>query len=213
MCPTITSLVAGSTLGAGNFSWMYPQWLCDSASLSRHAVQFSMLRMHRTLCSSRCSSFSRNSNKEVPFKLCPLSTTLLLDNLKQNEISYAFLFWRTKVFFKNMEKLKIRIITSQASFSKSFGVVLHRKFLTFFLLNLCNWLFDLSNTLIGNCIMGVRSLWVHFPIVNLSIYNRVHSSHDVICALATPFCCTIAVIITMTVVYLSILLAATNRTS
>ena len=85
LCPTMTSRVAGCTFGAGNFSWMYPQWLCARASLSRHAVQFSMLRMQRTLC-SRCSSFSRNSNNEVPFKLCPLSTTLRLDNLKQTII-------------------------------------------------------------------------------------------------------------------------------
>ena len=82
LCPTITSLVAGFTFGAGKFACMYPQWLCESASFSRHAVQFSIFMMHRTLC-SRWVSSCRNSFNDVPFKLRPLSTTVRFDNLKQ----------------------------------------------------------------------------------------------------------------------------------
>jgi hypothetical protein len=56
-------------------------WPARKSYVTDHAVQFSMLMMHLTLCSSM--ALLRNSYKLVPFSESPLSMRLRFDNLKK----------------------------------------------------------------------------------------------------------------------------------
>ena len=93
--PSITSRVAGKTTGGGKRSLMCPQWVLTEGSVRSQVVQFSMLRIHRTLCSlSSYLEYRRvchqatageshlSSKSVVPLRDKPSSTRVRLDNLK-----------------------------------------------------------------------------------------------------------------------------------